>query len=172
MKTLPTGIDLQLHWVQPTMLMRHFKLYSQNGLIGELRFEKAATAYGTWIETGSAANSWMIKGGGLLKRGVFLRKSGAKDDLAVFRSNLVGEGWVEFLKGSRFQWKSRGIRRKEWGFSNEQEDLLLVLKSTPWYRLKMESAVEVGAQWHDLDELPLLMMLGWYLRVQNFYASW
>jgi hypothetical protein len=172
MKNTLTNIDLQFHWVQPTMFMRHFKLYSQNGLIGDLRFEKASTAYGSWTETGSAAKSWMIKGGGLFKRGVFLRESGANNDLAVFQSNLVGEGWVEFLEGSKFQWKSRNFWQKEWGFLNEQKNLVLALKCPPWYRLKIETAVEVGAQWHDLDELPLLMLLGWYLRVQNFYASW
>ena len=172
MKTLSTAVDLQLHWVQPTMLMRHFKLYSENGLIGELLFKKASTAYGTWTGGGSGTEGWMIKGGGLLKRGVTLRESGAKDDLAVFRSNLQGEGWLEFFKGSRFYWKSRNFWRTEWGFSNVQEELLFVMKSQPWYRLKIESAVEIGAQWQDLDELPLLMMLGWYLRVQNFYAGW
>lgn len=172
MNTLSTASDLQLQWVQPTMLMRHFKLYSQNGAIGELLFEKAATAHGVWSGVGSPTARWMIKGGGLLKRGVTIRLSEAKNDLAVFRPNFMGEGWVEFLEGSRFHWKSRNFWRTEWGFFNLQKELLFVLKSQPWYQLKTESTVEIGGQWRDLDQLPLLIMLGWYLRIQNFYAGW
>ena len=76
------------------------------------------------------------------------------------------------FQGKQILLEIKKLLGTEWGFSNVQEELLFVMKSQPWYRLKIESAVEIGAQWQDLDELPLLMMLGWYLRVQNFYAGW
>jgi hypothetical protein len=116
--------------------------------------------------------SWTFMGAGFFKRRVTIRESGAKDDLAVFRPNLRGDGWVEFFKGSKFQWKSTDFWGVEWGFSNVQEELLFVLKSKPSYPLQIQSIVEIGVQSHDLDELPLLLMLGWYLRVQNVYAGW
>lgn len=172
MKMLSTASGLRLNWVQPTMLMRHFELYSENDLVGELRFEKASRAHGTWTVAGSKTAGWTIKGAGFFKRRVIVQKSEAKDDLAIFRSNLRGEGWVEFFKGSKFHWKSTNSWRTEWGFSSVGEGLLLVFESQSWFRLKMQSSVEITGQWRDLDELPVLVMLGWYLRVQNFYAGW
>jgi hypothetical protein len=171
-KALSNAVGLQLHWVQPTIFARHFELYSENSLVGELRFETAATAYSTLTMAGSATESWTFKGAGFLKRRVTLRDSRAKDDLAVFWPNLRGEGWVEFFKGSKFHWKSTNFWRTEWGFFSVHEELLFVLKSKPSYPLQIQSVVEIGAQWHDLDELPTLLMLGWYLRVQNLYAGW
>jgi hypothetical protein len=172
MKALSTVVGLELHWVQPTIFARHFELYSENNLLGELRFETAATAYGTLTTAGSATEGWTFKGAGILKRRVTLRESRAKDDLAVFWPNLRGDGWVEFFTGRKFHWKSTNFWRTAWGFSSVQEELLFVLKSKPWSLLKIQSVVEIGAQWRDLDELPLLMMLAWYLRVQDFYAGW
>jgi hypothetical protein len=58
------------------------------------------------------------------------------------------------------------------GLSNVQEKLLFVLKSKPSYLLQVQSVVEIGEQWNDQDDLPLLLMLGWYLRVQDVYAGW
>ena len=172
MKALSTTVGLQLHWVQPTIFARHFELHSENNLLGELRFEKASKAYGTLMMAGSATESWTIKDAGFLKRRVTIRESGAKDDLAVFQPNFRGDGWVEFFEGSKFHWRSRNFWRTKWGFSNVQEELLFVVKSKPSYPLQVQAIVEIGAQWRDLDELPLLMMLGWYLRVQDIYAGW
>ena len=77
----------------------------------------------------------------------------------------------EFVKGSRFHWKSISFWGTEWGFSNAQEELLFVLKSKPLDLLKVQSVVAIGAQWHDLEELPLLLMLGWCLRVRDSYDT-
>jgi hypothetical protein len=172
MKALSTTVGLQLHWLQPSIFARHFELYSENNLLGELRFEKASKAYGTLAMSGSATESWMIKDAGFLKWRVILQESMAKDDLAVFRPNFRGDGWVEFFQGSKFHGKPTNYWRTKWGFSNVREELLFVVKSKTSYRLQVQSIVEIGAQWRDLDELPLLLMLGWYLRVQDIYAGW
>jgi len=107
----------------------------------------------------------------LLKPLVIIRKAGANDDLAVYRSELRGGGWVEFVEGSRFHWKSTSFWGTEWGFFNAQEELLFVLKPKLFDLLKVRSIVEIGAQWHDLEELPLLLMLSWYLRVRDSYDT-
>lgn len=170
------GLDqaayLQLYWTQPSVLERHFELYSDNILLGDLRFETASTAHGTLVTPGSAAECWTFKGARFsLKPCVTIRKDGTNDDLAVYRPKLWGGGWVEFVKGTGFQWKSTSFWGTEWGFSNTQEELLFVLKPKQFDLLKVQSVVEIGAQWHDLDELPLLLMLGWYLRVRDSYDT-
>jgi hypothetical protein len=172
MKALSTAIDLQLYWAQPSMFERHFELYSKNGLLGELHFETVSAAYGALITAGSATERWTFKGAGfLLKPRVTIRQAEANDDLAVYRPKFWGGGWVEFVKGSRFHWKSTSFWGTEWGFSNAQEELLFVLKLKLFDLLKVQSVVEIRPQWRDLDELPLLLMLGWYLRVRDSYDT-
>jgi len=143
-----------------------------NRSVGELRFQNASTAYGTWTKAGSETESWTLKAGGIFGPHVIIRESKAKDNLAVFRSNIRRVGWVEFSNKNKFHWKSTGFWRSEWGFSNVQDELVFVVRLGPWYLMHAESVVEIGTQWRDLDELPVLLMLGWYLSVQNFYAGW
>jgi len=172
MKALSTALDLQLYWAQPSIFERHFELHSEKSLLGVLHFETPSAAYGTLITAGAATKRWTFKGARFhLKPLVTIREEGGNDDLAVYRPQLWGGGWVEFVKGSRFHWKSISFWGTEWGFSNAQEELLFVLKSKPLDLLKVQSVVAIGAQWHDLEELPLLLMLGWCLRVRDSYDT-
>jgi hypothetical protein len=174
MKAPFTYVGSQCHWVQPSMLARHFELHSGDDVLGALCFENAATARGTVNRAGKAAESWTIATAGFWKRGIVLREAGAMDDLAVFRSNFRGEGWVQFIRGDKFHWKSTNVWRTEWGFSNAREELLFLLKPKPKPSnpLKVQSLVEIKTPGRDLDELPLLLMLGWYLNVQSRYSGW
>ncbi|MFA7384421.1 MAG: hypothetical protein WC001_13330 [Desulfurivibrionaceae bacterium] len=172
MKALSTANNLQLSWSQPSALERHFELHSDNILLGNLHFETASTAHGTLLTPGSAAECWTFKGTRFsLKPRVTIRKDGTNDDLAVYRPKFWDGGWVEFVNGPRFHWKSTSFWGTEWGFSNTQEELLFVLKPKLFDLLKVQSAVEIGTKWHDLDELPLLLMLGWYLKVRDSYDT-
>ncbi len=172
MKKLAPAVGLELLWVQPTMFMRHFELYAEGSLVGELRFENAATAHGTW-RTGSAATQrWTIKGAGVFRRQVTVRGPDASQDLAVLRASLRGDGWVECATGSRFLWNATNSWRTQWGFYNAKGELLFVLKSKLSNPLRKQAVIETAAPSRELDELPLLLMLGWYLSVQSFYAGW
>jgi hypothetical protein len=172
MQTDPTAIDPQLYWTQPTMFARHFELHSEKSLLGELSFETASAASGTFITAGAATKRWTFKGAGFrLKPYVTIQETGTHDDPAIYRPQFWGGGWVEFVTGSRFHWKSTSFWGTEWGFSNAQEELLFVLKPKLLDLLKIQSIVEIRAQWLELEELPLLLMLGWYLRVCDSYAA-
>jgi len=116
--------------------------------------------------------NWSFEDVGFLKRRVTIREFKAKDDLAVFRGNLWGEGWVEFSNGNTFHWKSTNFRRTQWGLFNAHEECLLMLTPKPSYPLQVQSLVEIRAEGYDLDEQSLLVMMGWYLRVKSIYSGW
>jgi len=159
--------NIQLNWTQPSALERHFELHSADSLLGTLHFETASTAYGTLLSTDSATEHWMFKGTGfLIKPRVTIREAGANMDMAVY-----GGGWVTFVKGSRFHWKPTSLWGTKWGFFNAQEELMFTLKRNFFDLFKTQSAVEIGAQWRDLDELPLLLMLSWYLKVRDSFST-
>jgi hypothetical protein len=168
MEAFSTAIGLQLYWVQPKTFERQFELRTQNGLFGGVRFE---TDWGTLATASSATGRWTFKRVGFLNPRVTVREAGANDDRAVYWPKLWrGDGWLEFVKGGRFHWKSTNFWGTEWGFSNVQEELLFVLKpgvEKPKMSdlLKTQGVVEIGPQGHGQAELPLLLMLGWYLMI-------
>jgi len=167
MEALSIAIGLQLYWVQPKTFGRQFELRTENNLFGSLRFE---TAFGTLATAESAAGHWTFKRVGFLNPRVTIREAGANDDLAVYWPKFWGDGWLEYVKGSRFHWKSTNFWGTEWGFANVQEQLLFVLKpgiEKPKLSdlLKTQAVVEIESQEHSLAELPLLLMLGWYLMI-------
>ncbi|MFZ2448786.1 MAG: hypothetical protein WAW37_20680 [Syntrophobacteraceae bacterium] len=167
-----TDIGLQLFWAQPSIFERHYELYAEDRLLGELCFKADGTAYGVLTIAGSATQRWTFKGTGILKPRVTIREAGANVDMAVYRHRFRGDGWLEFVNGSRFLWKSTSFWRTGRGFYNARKELLFVLKPKLFDLLKIQSVVEIEAQWHDLDELPLLLLLACYLRVRDCYAGW
>jgi hypothetical protein len=198
MKTTSTDTALHLAWVQASALERHFELYSANGLLGELRFETLTTAVGQWTGSASrkprpagahtlpeipalwagslmfaspAAKRWTFKAAGILKPRVTIRETGADADLAVYRHRFLGWEWVEFARGSRFDWKSTSFWKTEKGFYNGRQELVFALKPKFFNLLKEQSDVKVAAQWRDLEELPLLLMLACYMRVRQSNAG-
>lgn len=167
MEELSTALDRQFYWVQPKTLARQFELRSGDTLFGTLRFE---TATGTLAIAESATSRWTFKRVGFLNPRVTIREDGGTEDVAVYWPKFWGDGWLEYADGSRFHWKSTNFWRTEWGFANAQEQYLFVLKpgvekSQVSDLLKSQVVVEIASQGHDQAELPLLLMLGWYLAV-------
>lgn len=172
MQTLPTPLHSHLYWTQPTALVRHFELHSENCLSGEIRFQTVSSASATFINAGTTTKNWTFTGARFrLKPFVTIRETETNDDLAVYRPQFWGGGWVELVTGSRYHWKSTSFWGTEWGFANAQEELLFVLKPKLLDLLKVQSTVAIETQWHDLEDLPLLLMLGWYLKVRDSYDS-
>jgi hypothetical protein len=153
------------------MLDRCFELYAGNSLLGELRIEPDWTANGTFTIPSFATERWTIKSKGVLKTRMTIRDAGTNDVLAVYLPKFWGGGQVEFVKGTRFLWKSNSFWGTGRGFYNESNELLFVLKRKQLDLFKIQSVVKIEAQYHDLEEMPLLLMLACYLSVQNSYAN-
>jgi len=170
-KALSTGIGIQLHWIQPSMLERHFELYSENSLLGELRIEPDWTANGRLTIPSFETERWTFKSKGILKTRMTIRDTGTNGVLAVYLPKFWGGGWVEFVKGSSFHWKSNSFWGMGRGFYNERKELLFVLKRKQLDLFKIQSTVKIEDQYRDLEELPLLLILACYLSVQNSYAN-
>jgi hypothetical protein len=173
MKARSTGIGLQLHWIQPSVLERRFELCSENRLLGELRFEPGGrTAYGTLTIAGAVTTGWTFRAtGGILKPRVIIRETGANNDLAVYGHKRWGGGWVEFVDGSKFYWKPTSFWGTGKGFYNGKMELLFELKQKFFALLKMRHVVKLETRCNDLDELPLLLVLAGYLCAVDSFAS-
>jgi hypothetical protein len=171
MKALSTDVGLQLHWVQPSIFERLFELHSECCILGELRFDAVDSAQGILRVANSTTEHWTFRQRGVLKPRVTIREAEADDDLAVYWPKFWGDGRLEFTNEGIFHWKLTSISGTDWGFFNVQGELLFTLKFKLFDLVKIQSVVEIEAQWFDLVEMPLLLMLSWYLMVCNRYAG-
>jgi len=167
-----TDIELQLHWIQPSILERRFELYSENNLWGELRFEPDSTAYSVLTIPSLATKLWTFKAtGGILKPRVTIQATGTESDLAVYWYKRWGGGWVEFVNGTKFYWKPTSFWGTGKGFYNVHRELLVELKQKFFALMKIRALLRIEALCNDLDELPLLLMIAGYLCAVDSFAS-
>jgi len=156
-----------IYWIQPEILSRRFELRAERSVFGSLSFR---TAFGSLATAESATGSWTFKRVGFLSPRVTVRVAGSNDDLAIYWPRLRGDGWLEFPGGTRYHWQTANFWGSAWGFSDAQQGLLFVLRpgveKPSWSDLlKTQAQVEIEQRGHDLAELPLLVMLGWYLLI-------
>jgi len=153
------------------MLELHFELHSENSLLGKMHIEPDWSAHCTLTIPNFATEHWVFNSKGILKTRMTILDAGTNDVLAVYLPKFWGGGSVEFVKGSRFYWKSNSVWGLGRGFYNQHEELLFVLKRNQLDLFKTQSSVEIVNQYHDIKELPLLLMLACYLSVQDSYAN-
>jgi hypothetical protein len=167
MEALSTAVGMRLHWVQPKTFERWFELRAGDSLYATLRFEKA---FGTLATAESADGVWTFKRVGFLNPRVTVRKVGAEANLAIYQPKFWGDGLLEFPDGRVFHWRSTNFWGTQWGFADWDGNSLFALKpgvDKPKLSdlFKTQALVEVEAQGHALAELPLLVLLGWYLMI-------
>ena len=173
MEAISSAIGLQLHWVQPKTMERRFELCGDDHLFGSLRFE---SAFGTLATAELAGVRWTFKRVGFLNPRVTIREAGSNENLAVYWPTFWGDGWLEYVNGSLFHWKSINFWGTAWGFADPQEQLLFLLKSGSEHPkladlLKTQAVVGIEPAGQHVPELPLLLSLGWYLMILHLEDS-
>jgi len=158
-----------LQWVQPKTFERQFELRTDDSLLGVLRFE---TAFGTLASSSIGGEQWTFKRVGFFNSHVTIRAASGTNDVAIYWPKLWNNGWLEFDQGNRFHWKSLNFWGSEWGFCNAREELIFSLKQgsiEPKVSdiMKTQAIVKIEPQSQNLSELPLLLMLGWYLMIKQ-----
>lgn len=167
MEDLAQVISSTIFWVQPRISERQFELRTQSGLLGTLHFENV---FGTLANAFTADGRWTFKRVGFLNPRVTIREAGGTTDLAVYWPRLSGYGWLEFGKGNKYQWKPTNFWGSECGFFDIRDELVYVARpGQDHFKLsdlvKTQALVEIGPSGRGSVDLPLLLMLGWYLMI-------
>jgi hypothetical protein len=164
---------IPLHFVQPKSLERCYELCSEEKHFGTLSLEKA---FGTLATAEVAGDKWTFKRVGFLNTRVTIRHSDNDADLAIFWPKFAGGGWLELSNGNKFQWKSTNFWSSTWAFVDAQNTIVFTMK--PGNEkfafsdlFKTQAVIEIGAPAAGLSELPMLLMLGWYLMVMQQYDA-
>jgi len=149
-----------LIWIQPSLFSRSCELRANDDVIGTLDFR---TAFGS-LATGRCKDEcWTFKRVGFFQTRVSIRICNQETDVATFRNNTwSGGGTLEFADGGNLLVTSNFWQSKL-DFKSPSDDLLVSFRTVSLIHLKAEVVVEPRA--HDLSELPLILLLGWYLVV-------
>jgi len=148
----------QLAWVQASAWKRDCDLHDGHDVIATLRWQSAfqASALGE-----TADGIWQFKlEGFLFRQWVRIERKDFGQDRANFQSGPSFNGVLEYGDGRAFYWDSNFWLTK-WIWSNEGNFELMRVERN--LSLKTEGTVEMDTSFLAQPELPLMMLLGWYL---------
>jgi hypothetical protein len=165
---LDIGAGNRLSWSQPKALQRTFELRDGNRLFGTLSFVKS---FGSLAEASMAAGDWTLKRVGYFRPSVTVRRRGQEADLAVYEPRGWGaEGELQFAGGRIYAWKPANFWATKFNFVDTAGRPLVAFKpgaeESKWSDLfKFQALVEIEPSANRLEELPLLVSVGWYLMI-------
>jgi hypothetical protein len=157
-------ISEEINWLQPKVLKREYELRIGEQVAGTLRWQKGwgSLALAEWN-----SNQWTFKRVGFWQPRVTVRIPGFEEDTAIFRPNWNGNGTLELVAGRRLNWVATRFWRSEWSFL--LEDGTELVRFRPKFGLAtVKARLKVKPAAHAVPELPLLLLLGWYLLLLRF----
>ncbi|MBA4407191.1 hypothetical protein C0389_07955 [bacterium] len=166
MKSLKEAGQEHLSWTQPKTTHQMFELKLKDNLYGTLHFPKSV---GSLAEAETLDGKWTFKRVGFFTTRITVRKSGDENDLAVFKPNLMASsGVLEFSDGKKFQWSAANFWETKFEFKDADGGEIVTFRSgmedhklKDWF--KTQARVEIPEHKYNLPELPIMILLGWYL---------
>ncbi len=173
MEPIIDHLALPLQWLQPKGMSRSFELYSGETLVGRLDFQ---SAFGSLALGVTAEQSWSFKRVGFFNTRVTVRPATPPDaparqdapDLAVYRPNWRGEGWIEIASGCKVYWRPANFWASRFMFTAQDSSPLIHFHEgiehphfADWFKTQAGVTIEYPAR--GMPETPMLVLLGWYL---------
>jgi hypothetical protein len=149
----------QLLWVQPARLNQEYELRAGEEVVGRLRFQRSSLATGD-----SAYQSWTFKREGFWHPRITIRVPGSDDNVATFQPGWAGGGTLELAPGNQLRFAAANFWHSQWDWLDPQNQPLVHFKSHQGL-LKVEGQVSIETAAIKSPDLPLLVVLGWYLLV-------
>ncbi|HMD83192.1 MAG TPA: hypothetical protein VKO18_00665 [Terriglobia bacterium] len=168
MESLRVTPEIHPSWFQPRTLERSFELRDGERLLGTLHFPRFG---GSLAMASFAAGEWTFKRVGFLRPRVTVRRSGEEVDLAVYKPRGWGsEGELQFAGGHSYAWKPANFWATRYAFVDGAERAVVTFKpgaeESKWSDLfKFQALVEIDPSADGLEELPVMVALGWYLMI-------
>ena len=156
MRLISETAGQELLGIQPAARKREHELRAGDDVVATLRFQRGSLA-----DAEAEANHWTFKRQGFWHPRVTVRAAGSDADIAVFHPRWVGGGTLEFADGRALRLSSANFWQSEWVWQ-EKEQPLIRFKGRHGL-IKAKGAVEIQPEAVRIPDLPLLVLLGWYL---------
>ena len=148
--------DQELLWIQLAARQREHELRAGDDVIATLRFQRGSLA-----DAEAEGHHWTFKRQGFWQPRVTVRVPGSDADVAVFHPHWAGGGTLELTEGRTVRFSSANFWQSEWVWQ-ERDQPLIRFKGRHGI-VKAKGAVEIQPAAAELPEVPLLILLGWYL---------
>lgn len=149
----------ELTWTEPEQAGAPFVIRSEGREVGSLQFDRGHTGHAVGEIQG---RKWILEGSKGLNPRVTVREEGSAEASAVYTQSWTGRGTVTFADGTEYCWNASHVWGTTWCFRRGgQQASLCVSEQTP---RKTGAQVRMCAGAASLPEMPVLLLLGWYLR--------
>ena len=158
-RTIAEVADQELVWIQPARLTQSFELQASDEVVATLEFQRASLASGE-----TADQRWTFKREGFWHPQVTVRVPDSDANVAVFKPAWTGGGTLEIPQGRQLRFGAANFWHSQWDWLDAQNQPLVHFKSHQGL-LKVEGEVTIEASAVKSPDLPLLVVVGWYLLV-------
>jgi hypothetical protein len=162
------SVDIhQLRWEQAGWAEREFELTSGDDLVGHLYWPK-------WLSDHAVAECgdgrWIIDRLGFFRDHGAAIEVGSEAEIAQFQFDWLGDSQLTLANGRRYELYRTKILSETWELADAQGDVVMVFHGgMHWFKYLSDIELEVGAI--QLPELPLLILLCWYLIYMRIQAA-
>jgi hypothetical protein len=154
-------IGPELRWTQPHALKMEYELRARDVTAATLRFR---SSFGSLATAASGDGTWTFKRIGFWQTRATVRAAGAQADLAVFKNQTwSGGGTLELPDGRKYT-ANTNFWATQYEFRKETGEPLISYQHVAGV-LHMSSRVEIPGRSKEMEEMPWLVALGWYLTV-------
>jgi hypothetical protein len=158
MSTIRESVGQNLTWIQPARTQQAFELHAGDVVVATLRFGRASPAIGE-----GDGHRWTFTREGFWHPRVRVRLPGSDDNVATFQASWSGGGSLQ-LSDRVQRFRAANFWHSQWDWQDGDKHSLVRFKSHRGL-LKMEGQVEIEPGAAGVPELPLIVVLGWYLLV-------
>ena len=158
MKTITRSSDLK--WVQPSAFRMDYELRAGDEVAARLQFR---SAFGSFATGESAGGCWTFKRVGFFQTRVSIRQCGEEADIATFTNNTWSGGGTLDLTGGTKLLVTTSFWQTKLQFTTESGSPLVQFNTGGMIHLS--ATVEIDPAAERREDLPLIVLLGWYLVV-------
>jgi hypothetical protein len=170
MRAIREAAPSNLSWQQPRAMKAEYELRAGDELLATL---SKSGAFGTPMDAEIGASRFTLKTEGFLRSRITVREAGATGEPAAFgRNGFLGGGQLVLPDGRSYRWKRTSFWGGRWAFLDDSDRSLVSFTSRNRF-LRAGCDVEIAPGVLARPELPVLVVLGWYLllRVQEDSAA-
>ena len=153
---MPAG--RKLLWIQAGKGL-YFELRAGDEVAGRLRWERLSLAGGEM-----AGQRWTFKREGFWHPRVTVRVQGSESNVALFQPNWTTGGTLELEAGRKARFGTANFWAAQWDWIDES-GLPLVHFQNHGKGFKLEAQVVIEDHAEGSRDMPLFVVLGWYLLV-------
>jgi hypothetical protein len=161
MKMISESHNLTLNWIQSGVLKRRYILLSGEDPVASLHWVRGTLPHAIGQ---TADGKWTFHSSRLLYPRVTIQSLDNDRLEAIFEISLKGRSRLSYTDGRNFYWDSTNFWNNEWEFATvEGERLVKFVPEQGLFKIGARIVLEEDAL--EYQELPLLIVTGWYLLV-------